>query len=137
MSPIEGEVGPNVRRRTLKIAAPTVAQLAQPLSAPSVTSRATVTSRNKGGNLSYDALSDPVVVTGPAAAISVVKSLNTDPSSCSSVTSLNSVAAGQLLYYCLTVTNSNSFTFTRHAFSEVSARHFGVVLVCACRPAAS
>jgi len=114
-SPLSAAVAPNARLAVTALMLPT---LAQALTTPTLTSRATVTSKNANENLTVTTTSDTVSASVPPAAISLQKSLNTDPATCSNTTILNEVSAGQSIYYCLTVSNSNSLTFTFHTFTE-------------------
>ena len=94
--------------------------MAPRLSAPTMTSRAIVTSTNGAGTLSVSTTSEPVVVNGPPASVSLLKTLNTDPNTCSATTLLTNVAYGQPLYYCLVLINAASLTYTNHIFTEAA-----------------
>jgi hypothetical protein len=100
------------------------------LRAPTISSRAYVTSANASGSLSVTAVTDSVVVNGPAASVQLIKTVNTDPS-CSTFTSLNSVPFGQTFYYCAVLINNSVVTFTNHTLTEPGLNingSFGYVL---------
>jgi hypothetical protein len=102
---------------TLRITNADIPALATVLTAPTVSSRAYVTSTTDSG-LSVSAATEPVVVSGPAAAVSLLKTVNTDPVSCSTTTALNNVPFGQQFYYCVVLINPSVVTFTNHILTE-------------------
>jgi hypothetical protein len=93
------------------------AALSALLRAPTVSSRAYVTSVNAGAALSVSAVTDSVVVNGPPASVQLLKTVNTDPS-CGTGTTLNSVPFGQTFYYCTVLINNSVVTFTNHTLTE-------------------
>jgi hypothetical protein len=92
--------------------------LAASLTAPTVSSRAYVTSTREGAGIEVSAASEPVVVSGPAASVTMLKTPNTDPASCSLNSALNNVPFGQQFYYCVVLINSSGVTFTDHLLTE-------------------
>lgn len=107
---------------TLRITNVDNAKMAPRLNAPTVTSRAYITSTNATGGtpatLSVSTSSEPIVVNGPAASVSLLKTINSDATSCSTTTTLSNVSYGLTFYYCLVLINSASLTFTDHIFTE-------------------
>ena len=103
--------------------------MAPKLSAPTVTSRAYITSTNAtsstAASLSVSAITEPVVVTGPAASVQMQKMINTVPDPCGSSSTLNNVSYGQTFYYCLILINSASLTYTDHVFTEPALKIAG------------
>ncbi len=93
-------------------------ELAVALTAPSLTSRAFITSINAANTLTVSAASEPVAVTGPAAAVNLIKTPNTDPINCAAATTLTNVPYGQQFYYCLVLINPSPVTFTNHVFTD-------------------
>jgi hypothetical protein len=94
--------------------------LATLLTAPSISSRAYVTSTNEAGSLRVNAATEPVVVTGPSATVALLKTVNTDPGSCGTTTVLSSVPFGQRFYYCVVLINTSVVTYTNHALAETA-----------------
>ena len=107
---------------TVRITNADNAALAATLSAPMVSSRAYVTSTADGGALSVSAVTEPVVVTGPAASVTLLKTVNTDPVSCGTNQSLTNVPYGQLYYYCVVLINPSVVTFTNHTLFEQNTK---------------
>ena len=105
---------------TLRITNVDSSSMAPKLSAPTMTSRAIVTSTNDAATLSVSTTSEPVVVNGPPTSVSLLKTLNTDPNTCSATTALTNVTYGQTLYYCLVLINAASLTYTNHIFTEAA-----------------
>jgi hypothetical protein len=103
---------------TVRITNADNAALAASLTAPTLSSRAYVTSTADGGSLAVSAATEPVVVTGPSASVSLQKTVNTDPVSCGTATALNNVAYGQIYYYCVVLINTSVVTFTNHTLTE-------------------
>ena len=92
--------------------------LAASLTAPTLSSRAYVTSTAGSSSLSISAATEPVVVTGPSASVSLLKTVNTDPVNCGTATALNNVPYGQVYYYCVVLINTSVVTFTSHTLTE-------------------
>lgn len=107
---------------TLRITSADNAVLAASLTAPTLSSRAYVTSTAEGGALSVNAATEPVVVTGPAASVGLLKTVNTDPVSCTTTTSLTNLAYGQVYYYCVVLSNPSVVTFTNHTLIEPNTK---------------
>lgn len=105
------------------------AKMAPRLSAPTVTSRAYVTSTNavegSPATLRVSTLSEPIVVSGPAASVSLQKTINSDATSCATTTTLSNVSYGHTFYYCLVLINSASLTYTEHLFTEPALKIAG------------
>jgi hypothetical protein len=116
---VNKELGPTgTTSATVRITNADAPALAAFLTAPTVSSRAYVTST--AGTLSVSAASEPVVVTGPGAAVSLLKTVNTDPGACGTSTALNNVPFGQPFYYCVVLINPSVVTYTNHALTEVA-----------------
>ncbi len=107
---------------TVRITNADNAALAAALGAPMVSSRAYVTSTADGGALSVSAATEPVVVTGPAASVLLLKTVNTDPVSCGTNQTLSNVPYGQLYYYCVVLINNSVVTFTNHTLFEQNTK---------------
>ncbi len=107
---------------TVRITNADNAALAAALTAPTLSSRAYITSTSDTGALSVSAATEPVVVTGPAAAVSLLKTVNTDPGSCGTSQALNNVPYGQVFYYCVVLINTSVVTFTNHALTEQTTK---------------
>jgi len=114
-------LGPNgTTSATVRITSADNAALAASLTAPTLSSRAYVTSTADTGALSVNAATEPVVVTGPSASVSLLKTVNTDPVSCGTTTALSNVPYGQVYYYCVVLINTSIVTFTNHTLTEQS-----------------
>ena len=115
-----GQVGPSggSTAPSVQLTSASAPQLANYLRSPSIATRAFVTATNAGGNLTVNAVSDQATASGPGPTVTLLKTLNTDPNSCSNISTLSNVTYKQPFYYCLLLSNTNSFTYTNHVFTE-------------------